>query len=390
MQLLDGAARRRPAFRWRRRENVSASRDDELLLGFRLRHGNIHPRRSPGTDQFFAGRSPVHAAMRRLADVSEMQITFAIAGMMAANAHGYACTTAVVDILIRREDLDRFKAEHLGRGWVNKFEGSKNFRDVVTGVNIDALIVGQYPGDGLPKPVAFPPSEDVAEMHADGIPFVSLKTLLELKLACGMTTDHRPRDFDDVIQLIHANQLPLDYADSLQSVRRRQVPANCRPARSATKAKVQFASRRISPRSRSVSDRNLTVSAHHSASQPRHPADRPLRPSLPAVRPECRCRCSPTGTRCPPIESGLHSPGWTLPEPMPRQTANVDPCLALKRHDLVRNRIHPVGRFRPFGDSTSALWGPSSLSFRRLARRTARAPSTTAYIVSPADSAQAW
>ena len=36
----------------------------------------------------------------------------------------------------------------------------------------------------------------------DGIPYVSLKTLMELKLACGMTTAHRPRDFDDVIQLI--------------------------------------------------------------------------------------------------------------------------------------------------------------------------------------------
>lgn len=167
-------------------------------------------------DLFFMGQSPIHAAMKRLAQtLGEMQIPFAIAGAMAANAHGHSRTTADVDILIRREDLDRFKAEHLGRGWVNKFEGSKNFRDAVAGVNIDALIVGQYPGDGLPKPVAFPPPEDVLEVHADGIPFVSLKTLLELKLASGMTAPHRPRDFDDVIQLIRARALPLDYADSL-------------------------------------------------------------------------------------------------------------------------------------------------------------------------------
>jgi hypothetical protein len=167
-------------------------------------------------DQFFMGQSPIHAAMKRLAQtLGEMQIPFAIAGAMAANAHGHSRTTADVDILIRREDLDRFKAAYIGRGWLDKFEGSKNFRDTVTGVNIDALIVGQYPGDGLPKPVVFPPPEDVAEVHAEGIPFVSLKTLLELKLACGMTTDHRPRDLDDVIQLIRANDLPLDYSDSL-------------------------------------------------------------------------------------------------------------------------------------------------------------------------------
>jgi hypothetical protein len=167
-------------------------------------------------DQFFMGRSPIHATMKRLAQtLGEMQIPFAIAGAMAANAHGHSRTTADVDILIRREDLDRFKAEHLGRGWLDKFEGSKNFRDTVTGVNIDALIVGQYPGDGLPKPIAFPAPEDVAEVHEDGIPFVSLKTLLELKLASGMTAPHRMQDMADVMKLINANDLPLDYAASL-------------------------------------------------------------------------------------------------------------------------------------------------------------------------------
>ncbi len=100
-------------------------------------------------------------------------------------------------------------------GWVDKFEGSKNFRDTVNNVNIDALIVGQYPGDGLPKPVAFPPPETVSQPNDEGTPFISLQTLLQLKLASGMTATHRPRDFDDVIQLVRANSLPLEYADTL-------------------------------------------------------------------------------------------------------------------------------------------------------------------------------
>jgi hypothetical protein len=167
-------------------------------------------------DAFFMGTSPIHAAMQRLAKVlGEMQIPFAIAGAMAANAHGHHRTTADVDILIRREDLARFKQHHLGRGWVDKFEGSKNFRDAVCNVNIDALIVGEYPGDGLVKPVIFPSPEDVAEVHQDGIPFVSLKTLLELKLASGLTAPHRMQDLADVLNLIRANQLPLEYAESL-------------------------------------------------------------------------------------------------------------------------------------------------------------------------------
>ena len=144
-----------------------------------------------------------------------MNIPFAIAGAMAANAHGHRRTTADVDILIRLEDLQRFKEKHIGLGWTNKFEGSKNFRDAVHDVNVDVLIVGQFPGDGLPKPVAFPEPEKVAEFDQQGIPYVSLNTLLELKLASGMTAEHRPRDFDDVIQLIRVNELPRQHADGL-------------------------------------------------------------------------------------------------------------------------------------------------------------------------------
>lgn len=167
-------------------------------------------------DEFFMGTSPVHQAMSRLTKtLGEMNIPFAIAGAMAANAHGYHRTTADVDILIDREDLAKFKLHHIGLGWVDKFEGSKNFRDAVTGVNIDALVVGEYPGDGKSKPVAFPPPASVAVVGDDGIPFVSLETLLELKLASGMTAAHRMQDFADVMNLIKANNLPQNYADQL-------------------------------------------------------------------------------------------------------------------------------------------------------------------------------
>lgn len=167
-------------------------------------------------DEFFMNTSPIHQAMQRLSRVlHEMSIPFAVAGAMAANAHGHRRMTADVDILIRLEDLQRFKQHFLGRGWVDKFEGSKNFRDAVCEVNIDALIVGSYPGDGLPKPVAFPIPESVAEVGEDGIPYISLKALLELKIASGMTAPHRPRDLDDAIQLIRINGLPKSYSESI-------------------------------------------------------------------------------------------------------------------------------------------------------------------------------
>ncbi len=167
-------------------------------------------------DAFMMERSPVHDTMRRLATVfNEMEIPFAIAGAMAANAHGHRRTTADVDVLMRREDLARFKESWIGRGWLDLFEGSKGFKDTSNGVKIDVLIVGDYPGDGKAKPISFPPPESVREIHDDNLPFLNLKSLLELKITSGITAAHRLQDLADVIQLIRINALPQDYSDQL-------------------------------------------------------------------------------------------------------------------------------------------------------------------------------
>lgn len=167
-------------------------------------------------DRFFMEASPIHETMRRLTEVLKtMDIRFAIAGAMAANAHGHKRTTADVDILIREEDLNRFKEAHRGLGWVDIFSGSKNFRDAVTNVKVDALLSGGYPGDGLPKPVLFPFPEEASTLNSEGIPILDLIPLLELKMASGMTAPHRPRDLDDVIQLIRVNRLSKDLSRTI-------------------------------------------------------------------------------------------------------------------------------------------------------------------------------
>jgi hypothetical protein len=168
-------------------------------------------------DDFFMERSPVHDTMRRLASaMRELQIPFAIAGAMAANAHGHQRTTADVDVLLRREDLQRFKDRWLGPGWVNVFVGSKAFRDTANNIKVDVLIAGDYPGDGKEKPVVFPFPENASEIRGDdGLPYLALPVLIELKLASGMTTTHRLQDLADVIQLIRANKLSPDYAKQL-------------------------------------------------------------------------------------------------------------------------------------------------------------------------------
>ena len=167
-------------------------------------------------DDFMMERSPVHDTMRRLAQtLGGLEISFAIAGAMAANAHGHHRTTSDVDVLMRREDLVRFKDRWIGHGWLDLFEGSKGFRDTLNGVKVDVLIVGDYPGDGRPKPVSFPAPESVREVHDESVPYINLVSLLELKIASGMTAAHRLQDLADAIQLIRVNSLPQNYAGQL-------------------------------------------------------------------------------------------------------------------------------------------------------------------------------
>lgn len=164
-------------------------------------------------DRFFMHKSAVHKAAESIgARLRELDIPFAIAGALAAFAHGHRRTTEDVDLLMTASGLAEFKERHLGRGWVEVFPGSKGMRDVVNNVKIDVLLTGDFPGDGKPKPVAFPHPRDVSEPDPDGLPFLNLQTLLELKIASGITAAHRPRDLDDAIQLIRANRLEPTYA----------------------------------------------------------------------------------------------------------------------------------------------------------------------------------
>jgi hypothetical protein len=167
-------------------------------------------------DDFMMERSPIHETMRRLATaLNELEIPFAIAGAMAANAHGHRRTTGDVDVLMRRVDLTRFKERFIGLGWMDLFEGSKGFKDTSNGVKVDVLIVGDYPGDGKPKPISFPAPETVSEIRGENLPYVNLKALLELKIASGMTAPHRLQDLADALQLIRVNGLPLEFTQQL-------------------------------------------------------------------------------------------------------------------------------------------------------------------------------
>ena len=157
----------------------------------------------------------VHRTLRKIATkLNELGIPYAVADGMALFEHGYRRFTEDVDILVTRENLRAIHKQLDGLGYVRPFERSKNLRDAEFGVRIEFLIAGDYPGDGKPKPVAFP-DPATARVELDDIAYLSLPRLIELKLASGMSSPHRLRDLADIQELVKTRSLPREFADQL-------------------------------------------------------------------------------------------------------------------------------------------------------------------------------
>jgi hypothetical protein len=164
---------------------------------------------------FFEGKGKVQEALRRITKrLNELGIPYAVAGGMAMFQHGYRRFTEDVDILVTSEGLKQIHDALEGLGYLPPFAGSKKLRDTDAGVQIDFLITGQYPGDGKPKPVAFPDpalvSADIGEMRVVGLP-----TLVQLKIASGITGAGRRKDLGDAQELIKHFRLSADFAQQL-------------------------------------------------------------------------------------------------------------------------------------------------------------------------------
>jgi hypothetical protein len=164
--------------------------------------------------RYFSGGG-VHETVARISRrLDEVGIPFVVVGGIALFHHGFRRFTEDVDILVTAENLPKIH-EHLdGLGFVRPFAASKNLRDTANGVKIEFLIAGEYPGDGKPKPVAFPKPEDVVELR-DGIKVLQLPRLVELKLASYMTGKGRSKDLGDVEELIRVANLPREFATQL-------------------------------------------------------------------------------------------------------------------------------------------------------------------------------
>jgi hypothetical protein len=162
--------------------------------------------------RFFMRDDPVNRALRQIAaKLKELDIPYAVAGGMALVAHGYLRTTVDVDVLVTADGLKRIHDRLEGLGYVPPFPNSKHLRDTQNRVRIEFLVSGQYPGDGKPKSIPFP-DPAAASTEIDGIQYLSLPALVDLKLASGMTNPGRVKDIGDVQEIIRARKLPREFS----------------------------------------------------------------------------------------------------------------------------------------------------------------------------------
>ena len=148
----------------------------------------------------------------------EEAIPYAVIGGMSLVLHGFVRVTGDVDLLTTREGLDQIHRLLVGRGFVPAYSGArKALKDTTTGVKVEFITEGEYPGDGKPKPVRFPDPRS-ASVDREGFNVIALDKLIELKLASGLTAEHRRlNDLGDVQRLITALNLSRDYGTQLDS-----------------------------------------------------------------------------------------------------------------------------------------------------------------------------
>ena len=163
--------------------------------------------------RYFMGEGTLNKTLARLSnDLEEHGIDYAVIGAVALLAHGYPRFTEDIDLVMTVDGLQKFHEELVGTGYVPAFPNArKRLKSTVDGVTIEVMTTGEYPGDGKPKPVSMPEPIE-ASTEIEGIKFVTLEKLIELKLASGMSAPDRLKDLADVQELIKIRKLDALFA----------------------------------------------------------------------------------------------------------------------------------------------------------------------------------
>lgn len=179
------------------------------------------PEKYADAQRYFRGQGFLNSALEQLeADLRRHDIDYVVIGAVALFAHGYRRFTNNIDIVLTAEGLERFITPISGRSpqtlcnYDPDVTSNKRVRSFPHGISIKVMTSVEYPGDGKPKPVSMPEPTG-ATVEIDGIKFVTLEKLVELKLASGITAPDRLKDLADVQELIKIRNLQKDFSERL-------------------------------------------------------------------------------------------------------------------------------------------------------------------------------
>ncbi len=113
------------------------------------------------------------------------------------------------DVLLTPKGLERFRQEILPRFYQQVEGRPRRFMERKSGIGLDVLVSGHYPGKGTPGPIAFPDPEE-ASQELNKVKVIALPQLIQLKLAAG-----RYYDFGDVVFLIRVHNLDESFLKQL-------------------------------------------------------------------------------------------------------------------------------------------------------------------------------
>ncbi|MCC6127125.1 MAG: hypothetical protein IT426_19360 [Pirellulales bacterium] len=158
---------------------------------------------------------PAFATLLKIAKrLRELNIAYAVTGDLAMFFHGLERSTDVLELLVSRESQGEIHQRVTGLDFISSGYGSKDIRDKANDATVKFIVAGDFPGDGRRKPVVHPDPLE-ASVEKDGIRWMKLPVLIDIKLASGMTNPGRLKDLDDVRELIEALHLSADYAEQL-------------------------------------------------------------------------------------------------------------------------------------------------------------------------------
>jgi hypothetical protein len=158
---------------------------------------------------------PAFATLLKIAKrLRELNIAYAVTGDLAMFFHGLERDAENLELLVSRESVSEIHQRVSGVDFAPAPLGSKDILDKANRVAVKFVVAGDFPGDGRRKPVAYPDPIEASE-EKDGIRWMKLPVLIEIKLASGMTNAAKADDLDDVRELIKSLKLDARFAEQL-------------------------------------------------------------------------------------------------------------------------------------------------------------------------------